>query len=652
MLIVLPLLTFALLFVCLNAAQEPGQPEPPDWRKAFLQAALLWGGLVALSSEALGFFNLLGLPGVAGFWLVFAVMIAGVGWKTGVLKQGWNGLLRRKNNLDRLEKWVGGCLVFLVSVLFLISVIAPSNNTDSMQYHMSRVAHWAQNQSLRHYPTGFEPQLLNPIWAEEAILHIRILWGSDQPANLVQWFAMLGSLIGVSALAKLLGANSRGQIAAAVFAACLPIGILEATSTQNDYVAAFWLVCLAYFVILGARRRLSQLEWISLALALSLGMLTKGTFYPYAVPFGIWFIAVRVVREKPRFIAVQSLILAVTAVLLNAGYWLRNIQTYGGPLGPAAWVQNQTAKSFGLAPLAATLSKNILLNFATPSEWLNAKLVAWLDTVLTWMGQGTGTMRLIWAWNYEDLAGNPLGVGLVLLTLILVYIFRKKILNPIRTGYLLAVLAAFLMLCLVVTFDQYGVRYQLPFWVAFAAVFGFTLSEINPPRLAPALMFFLLLTALPYTLINRSRPILALRQNPERFGIRCLPGLGCTSVGSILHEPPSAVMFANWTEIRDPYQAITRAVQASGCKNVGLQIDSHEWEYPYWWLLQAPQSGIRIETLYYAPALNQYEDPAFKPCAVICTLCGGKPEYRGLPLAGDFGFGLLYAGENYQPAAP
>ncbi len=52
---------------------------------------------------------------------------------------------------------------------------------------------------------------------------------------------MAGILVAVSALAKILGAGRKGQWAAAAFACSLPVAVLEATSTQTDLVAAFWL---------------------------------------------------------------------------------------------------------------------------------------------------------------------------------------------------------------------------------------------------------------------------------------------------------------------------------------------------------------------------------------------------------------------------
>ena len=73
-------------------------------------------------------------------------------------------------------------------MLFLIAWVSPANNVDSQIYHMGRVVHWAQNHSLRAYAATNFGQNTKPVWAEAAILNLRVLWGTDRPANLVQWF--------------------------------------------------------------------------------------------------------------------------------------------------------------------------------------------------------------------------------------------------------------------------------------------------------------------------------------------------------------------------------------------------------------------------------------------------------------------------------
>ena len=99
-----------------------------------------------------------------------------------------------------------------------------------------------------------------------------------------------------------------------------------------------------------------------------------------------------------------------------------------------------------------------------------------------------------------------------------------------------------------------------------------------------------------------------------------------------------------------PYGEVTHDIRDSGCNQVGLRIDSHDLEYTFWWLLKAPQSGIRIESIYYSDRLARYADPNFKPCAIICTICGGRTRLYGLDLFGSYDSVVnLYMGDTYNP---
>jgi hypothetical protein len=206
-------------------------------------------------------------------------------------------------------------------------------------------------------------------------------------------------------------------------------------------------------------------------------------------------------------------------------------------------------------------------------------------------------------------------------------------------------LGTFLELVFVLDFDQYGMRYHLPFWIAFAPLFGVSLALIKMDKLTEVITLGLLLSTLPYVLFNRTRPLIAMRDAREPYTIPCY--LGCTS-GTILNESPKTVLFANWIQYREPYSAATDRVLASGCRSVGLRIDSHDLEYVFWWLLNAPQSGIRIESLDTHLRLQRYVDPNFKPCAIICTICGDKQSLHNLDLNGDFSTVRVYMGDNYD----
>jgi len=169
-------------------------------------------------------------------------------------------------------------------LLLSIALVTPTNNVDAMQYHVPRALHWAQNQSLQHYPVARVQQNVRPYWAEATIMHFRVLWGNDRPVNLVQWFNMIASVLAAVGIVVVFGGKRWTRWLTAAFVLSIPIGVLQAPTSLNDYASAMWVIILAYFVVLSQKRELTRVELTGLAFALGLGMLTKGTFFPYAAP--------------------------------------------------------------------------------------------------------------------------------------------------------------------------------------------------------------------------------------------------------------------------------------------------------------------------------------------------------------------------------
>lgn len=641
MLLLLPLSVFVILFILFSAHHhQKGRPDT-DWRSPLIQAAAIWGAYLALFLELLSLFRGLNTLAVSLAWLLGLALALTAGWRL--------GLLRRPALWSKLTRFDGLALAgagLVLGLLLAVAIISPSNNNDSLQYHMPRVVHWIQNGGLQHYITAYDPQLMNPIWAELSILNFHLLWGSDQLANLVQWLSLVGCLALVAGLARLLGAGRLGQWLAAAFGLSLPMALLQASSGQNDLVAAFWLLGMLYYAVLSARRDLFPEETLALALCLGLGLLTKGTFYPFALPVVVWLLIVWWRRRKPlTFFAAQAGINGLVVLLLNMGYWARNFLTYGGPLGSSDWVINHTASQTGVLPFMAALSRNVLMNFVTPFESVNALLLNGLRAAFGSVDPNLAEFEMIWSWNRDDLAGSPLHFLLIGVTLILLWIFRKKITGSMGAAYAGLSLSMFLCLVMVLHYDQYGMRYHLPFLMSWAAVFGLAVEAVGRQRLAQAVVFLLFILALPYALINRTRPLIAMRDNsPDRFTIPCIGQ--CTS-GTILLEPSEKTIFGSLVEFREGYQAVSQELRSQPCRQVGLQIDSHEPEYIFWSLLQAPQSGFTLQTIYTTPALERYRDPAFKPCAIICTFCGDKTRLHGLDLYANYGSTQLFTGSGY-----
>ncbi len=643
MLLFLPCITFAIVFLALLGKNQAKGGLAGDWRHTFLQTCGYLSAYLVLSTELLSLGKILSKAWVVIGWS--AILLVLLPWSMThypLLVAGIRSLRQQCRPQTFFSIGTGLGLSIIALLLLVVAVKSPPNNTDSLQYHMSRVVHWEQNGSLQHYPTAFEPQLFNPIFAEVVILNLRLLGGTDGSANLVQWFCFLGIVIGVSLVAKGLGARQLGQWLAAVFVASVPMCLLQATSTQNDLVTAFWLISALYFIILGDERELATDEALSLAISAGLGILTKGTAYPYLFPLALWFLIRQIRRKKARPFLLQSLFISLVILVLNLGYWSRNIITYGGPLGSRGWVNAMTSSLNHPTSWATNLTKYVLMNFVGPSETINGAIVQGYRALFAKIDSQAHSFQLIWGWNHEDLAGSPLHMFLAIGGIFLLVTYYRHI-PLLGRKYLLIVLASLLTFMLVVHFDQYGMRYLVPFWASFAPLFGLLPSLIKRPGLTYIVTSGLILAAVPYVVFNRSRPLIAMRTQevPEPYTIPCV--LGCTSIGSVLNEPPFAILFANWTQYRTPYLEATTLVKNSGCQNVGLYIDSHDLEYTFWWLLDAPQGGVRIEILNTYPHLKRYADPLFKPCAVLCTICQDKSEVHGLSLTKDFGAVRVYA---------
>src|SRR5512143_1759184 len=175
-------------------------------RSSFLSASLSWGLLVVIATEVLSICHMFNFS-----WLLITWGVA-----TGGAAFSWytvSSVAQLEDNMELsfMMKMLLTGVVAIIMLTGLIAAIAAPNNYDSMIYHMSRVMHWIQNQSVAHYPTNLLRQIESNPLAEFAIAHFQILNGGDYISNLIQWFSMVGSVLGVTLIAKQFGANARGQ---------------------------------------------------------------------------------------------------------------------------------------------------------------------------------------------------------------------------------------------------------------------------------------------------------------------------------------------------------------------------------------------------------------------------------------------------------
>lgn len=609
----------AALVVLLRAG-----PSGTGWRERVMVVAPVWGAALAAITEVLSGFGALTAPGVAAGWLVVAGAVllarparcgevrvdapraAGVGWTP-----------------SRVA--MIGAVATLVGAVGVVAVMAAPQTGDSMTYHLGRVVHWAQNASVVHYPTAIERQLYQPPWAEFAILHLQLLSGGDRLANLVQWGALAGSLVGVSLITRRLGGSPLQQLVAVAVAASLPMILVQASSTQNDLVVAFWLVCLVYWAGVWSRSTEDGhggLPALAMGATLGLALLTKGTAYLFAPPVVAWAV-LRRWRATGHLPWRPLVVVVLVGAALSLPHHDRNQQWYGKPLGPGSeWGGYRYSNdSMGPARLVSVAVRNVGLHIGTPSANVNAVLERWIerlhaalglnlnDSATTWPGT---TLKIEPPRYHEDFAGNGLHLILILTASVVLVIDRRR--RPEALAYAAVLGVAFLLFCAVLRWQPWHSRLQLPLFVLAAPLVALALA---PGRLLASLIGVgLCLAAWPWILFNESRPLLGR--------------------ASIFRTSRVQQHFSHHPALRDPYTRAASFVGRLGCGEVGVVLGSDDWEYPLWVLLRRampPPRPLHIEHAHVrgAASPHTWRSARGRPCALIVTrpLASYIVSYRG-----------------------
>ena len=618
MFVVLPLLALVILFATLF--QRCG-----NWRSSILCTALIWGVIITITTEVLSLFRLLEFGWLSGIWIVINIVLVVTyfrfaGKRKLPLPKMTAAKLPETEPITPILLGLLGGVAVVLAIVGITALIAPPNTWDSMAYHMARVMHWLQNRSLAHYPTVFLPQLYQCPWAEMAIAQFQLLSGGDRFANLVQWFSMAGSLLGTSLIAQQLGANLRGQIFSVVVAVTIPMGILQGSSTQNDYVAAFWLVSLAYYVLLSIQQQ--RIFAAEIGASVGLAILTKGTAYIYAFPFLIWLLW-SLGKQLSWKIWKPAATIALIFLLLNLGHYWRNIDLFGNPLGTGAGEETYTNETFSLLIFLSNIVRNVSLHLGTPIDTLNRIIEQSITFLHTIVGldvndpQTTawGDFRIHGLSRWEDNAGNPLHLFLILSTLVLCFTRKSLRRHRYLLAYLLVVTSTFLLFCLLLKWQPWHSRLQLPIFMLFSAAIGVVLSRSVSYKVANSVAVALLVSAFLWVFFNETRPLIVKTRVLNETG----------NIVNIFNTSRTQQYFNYRTGshvLLEPYLGAVDFVKSRGCTEVGLSLPYDPWEYPLWVMMQQNQQQPlhlkhvdvnNVSAVKQASA--QYNN--FEPCAII-----------------------------------
>jgi hypothetical protein len=581
---------------------------------------------VALSTEILSIPRLITRPALAVAWLMLAVasFFYAAKIRAGRLAIPERGSKSDSAPLDKFDWFLLSLVGLLVALIGIAAIVSAPNTWDAMAYHMSRIAQWMTNRDVNLYPAFYSVQLFLSPWAEYAMMHLDVLYGADRLVNLIEWFSMIGSILGVSLIAQELGAGRRGQVFAATAAATLPGAVLEASGAMNTCVGMFWIVAAVYYVLRWNERQTPILAW-AIGATVALAIMTKGTAWVLlpCTLLACWWIGSPAAR-KLLLARIPVVLLAI--LVLNGPLLARNYKLSGSPLGFPEPMGDDPLRTYSNSHYSASITlgnilKNLALHLATPIGGINQR-VNWLifstsqrfgldlnNPASTWRGG----FHLNHMSAHEERAGDPLQLALIFVSCL--FLLSPRAGRTLRI-YMLGLFTSFVLFCALMRWQPWNVRFHLPLFALGVALAGVVFERRVPRYALAGIACLLLLAAFPLAILNSLRPLLSLRSP------------------SIFSQSRTETYFADSHEWQmHSYVAAVGAVQAITCDSIGLDSSFDDFDYPILALLDAGHGRQQVRYSEVRGLTAEYARPdSTPPCVVICLRCANSPakwaEYR------------------------
>lgn len=539
--------------------------------------------LIVISTEFLSFFNSINTLNIRIFWAILILVSLSL---TYFLKEKIF-FLKEINLLKNNFKFELFFILLILILTFINSLIYPPNTLDAMTYHMPKIMHWIQNSNINFYPTDDLRQLVMAPFSEFVILHIYLIFNSDIFSNLVQWYSMFISVITISLIAKELGSDTKFQIFTILFCLTLPMGILQSTSTQTDYVITMWMVIMVFFLIRYIKFN-KTVSLLAFGLTLALAIFTKGTSYIFALSFCIW-LGLYVLLKNRNHLKYLFLI-PLIIIIINLGHFSRNINFSGNPLGISNETPTWLNKKFTFQTFTSNFVRNFGLNLSVPSEKLNnftAKQITLFLNKINISTKDPDTTKIphrgyyIPFSFYESTAPNTLHFIIIIFSVI--FFLINKQLTTIQKNYFYSVIFGFLFFSFLLIWTAQHNRLLLSFFILFSPIVSIFLLNLKISKIYKITNIVLVLYSVPYVLLNKTRPLIA-----ELTVVNGAPRL---FLPNYLSEEKNEMYFIadkiyNKRNLYDYYKKSARIIKNQNCKRIGFDSGGTNLEYPLWMILK------------------------------------------------------------------
>ncbi|MFI3238434.1 MAG: glycosyltransferase family 39 protein [Lachnospiraceae bacterium] len=604
MIAVLPLV-FTLLFI--NSYRKKGQ-----FIKSIVDSTVLFTGIAYLMTEVLSAIGMLTDMLVKAGWLLIALMMVMHLYRNRVSTQSaWTTAQQKISCSSLMMK----CIVmafgtWYVYLMYLAYVTIP-NNWDSMTYHLPRVMHWMQNESVGYYATNIDRQVVSPVLSEYLLLHTYLLSGTQQYVNLIQNLSFIISAVVIYGIAKKLGARSRSAFIAPFVFLTVPMAIAQSFSTQTDLLAALYLILFSYYLIdfLKCKKLIWDKDKVAecgkMAACVAFAYLTKQTVCIVILLFLIALVVVRVwKRDKPVILIQFTLLSAIVMISLALPGFIRNYQTYGSVLLQEG-THTVTLDSYEPKLVLVNTYKNVVCNYVieyipqmeqmleNTGYTLAEELEVDLDDAAI-----TSTNFYVYSGSYHHDLVVSFGINYMMLFVLgLLFVYKKQY----KKKGLLVLFAgvsvfSFIFLCMMIRWSPWMIRYMIGIYGIYAAVIAATIDPLLKKNIGK--IFLLAVIAL------------SLFEGAQAYEYN----IAVADYSATTDDPNDLYFFVRPESTA--YTQICDYILEGDVDELGIILGIDTYEYPLWTGLAQDLPTIKHINVTSQP-LSAYEDPDYVPDMIV-----------------------------------
>ena len=577
-LLLLPLL--ALAGFCVGARRRDGSGPG-----RLAEGLIRWSAVALIGTEALSLVRCLSPIWIAGFWLVVA---GAVFWFVHRSEASVDFERDTQSRDSPSQRLLVVSIVVVFALLALTAWFAPPSAQDVVTYHLPRVLHWAQAGTLAPFPTHDTRQLYHPPFAEILDLHTMLLSGGDRWVGALRVLFLVGTATAAARVAQQLAGPDQAEhaphdrtraLVAAALAVTAPTVVVLVHGGKNSPIAGFFLLaCCSH--LLSCWTRPSARDALGAGLSLGLALATKTTCYLFAAPLLVALCGAWVVLHRMRAVRLVALV----ALLLNAGHLVRNQTVYGHPLVDPARAEVLSVEEKGIASAVSNSLRFATLHLGTPSAAWNAgvesvvrgahdRLGLDADDPRTTAHRGTYSVGDSFLLNSRT--GSPLHFLAIVVALALVFVRRGLRSNKRVLLYSLALIAAAVLFAASLRWTTAIGRLHAPLLVLGAPLVALAMN--TRPRTSTALALLALVAAVPWVVQCNRRHLVGR--------------------GDVFEIPRRKLLYESLDgELGELADEAARWIGAHGLRAVGLlPEDRSHAEYPLWLTLRDHVPDVRVE---------------------------------------------------------